>query len=1504
MAEPRQASWIPALRAAVVCAVFSSPALAQAETEAEEFLESRPFSIPDKQSARALFDQARAHVDGGRTTAAVTALQSLIVDHAGSVLALDPEAGNSLTSGRVFRGAASSARELFAKLPQSALEAYSERFSASGREALDRARIARDGHAMAMLAHRLPWTDVARDAWWSLGDLEAEAGHFAAAHAAWARAALRLDGAAPDADARSLAARRAWTPGDEALRAVAESYLGAPRADGDRIEIPAGTALGWETVHSFPTDRGAPLADRQGDPFVTFPVVSGDTVLVSDSLSLRAVDALTGALRWQSPEPAGWDQVRAEGAQARDGSRLGFADFFRGVDRDHLMLAPAAGAGIAVAALQVPVTHIGNTTFQGSIQITVVIPDRRLFAYDLASGKPLWNHQPPPLWDGDSGEFQHRMRIAGPPVIWGSRVFVPVWRPQGRISYHVACFDLATGAYLWSTQVASGQRPLNMFGRLEEEFCAPPLVIHGEKVIALTQLGTIAALDVFSGEILWQTVYDQIALPGADGMQAGNRAALWRNAPPLVEDSVVIAAPVDSAAMLGLDLETGSQLWQLDAERIGERPRYWASWTLLGARDHTIYLGGRAILALRAERGLRDPSGPTNYVRSEGLVGEGYGNASRLPRAILAGDYLIVPTREERIVLDRRALDAPDKLRTGGWGAAERAGMGNLAIADGALYTLSLRGLNGALDWRAIEAKLSAEFARAPDNRELATRLGRLLKERAANEFSAARHAAALEHIARATQVLEPHALAGAPEARAALFDALCLEAEVLIDDVRGSRSIERLERALEFAPDRPREALVLARIVEIAERSAPQRFESAIADLERRCADVEFPVDSDRPLDEASVVGRWVLEKRLAHATDRNDFAGAFAALFDLLERYGDGPLSLGTAARDGETPGDRIASLLSNGGRAAFAPFEARARAQLDVAQAGGDAAALESVSRRFPHTEAARDARNARLELALARGETAISVRTAFEELPADWTPRRSTPRQAQLAWRVARALAADGNQAYADGLLARLARELPDVPADVADPSVGFAALALRTATPPAPEGAAAVRGAESTFDLPASEIEGADEDWALLGTLDVAGERLRIVASRNRFQALAADGSRRWSRRVEGVIAAAGWNHAALLVPPISGASGGRVVLATRAGVVALDAADGSEAWSASVRGTLLDRPLAADNGVLMLAVTPPNQGQRLIGIDLARGCELWQHACPAELYAQPVVGGGLAVLLPRLSDSRRARVIEVATGTLAREIDVQQPVLIETRRAAWIDDGILVLPQFARTRAGGDWVVGIDLNEGTRAWRVAADGERALDSIVRCQGSTYLIQLSPGEDAKPGAVVELDTRLGAVREIGGLALGPEDMPIGLRPDAVTEIDAPYLFLRSPAPGGRETLVRAVHLPYGQRWAWRLPVPTEDLISQMLPLPAVTQSLVALAYTEEVRARGRRQSKTHLILIERDSGTLREARMLPEDLGRAEALELATLGKLLILRGQDRTMILSADERER
>ena len=66
--------------------------------------------------------------------------------------------------------------------------------------------------------------------------------------------------------------------------------------------------------------------------------------------------------------------------------RLDRDDLFDAIDRRSVMIAPAAAGGIAVAPLQIPMTQLGNTRYQ-NIPITRAIPDRRLFAFDLETGR-------------------------------------------------------------------------------------------------------------------------------------------------------------------------------------------------------------------------------------------------------------------------------------------------------------------------------------------------------------------------------------------------------------------------------------------------------------------------------------------------------------------------------------------------------------------------------------------------------------------------------------------------------------------------------------------------------------------------------------------------------------------------------------------------------------------------------------------------------------------------------------------------------------------------------------------------------------------------------------------------------------------------------------------------------------------------------------------------------------------------------------------------------------
>src|SRR5262249_54707781 len=265
----------------------------------------------------------------------------------------------------------------------------------------------------------------------------------------WGKVEARLAGQENAGPRRRVGAVRAQLQSAEASASAAPATVFAdalhptPSMPAPRVSAPEMDS--WPEPRMLPSH---PFGRPRDQPDALFPVRAGDALLVSTSLRLIALHAWSGSVLWDSGEPEGWSSIVDPKKRA---------EFFEGIDTSAAIVAPAVGGRVALAALQIPVTFIDRVTYGTSVLVTTIIPDRRLFAFDLESGRPLWSHQPPPDWDGESGEFAQRMSVAGPPIVCGSRVLAPFYRLQGRIDYHVGCFDLETGKLLWSTALISGQ---------------------------------------------------------------------------------------------------------------------------------------------------------------------------------------------------------------------------------------------------------------------------------------------------------------------------------------------------------------------------------------------------------------------------------------------------------------------------------------------------------------------------------------------------------------------------------------------------------------------------------------------------------------------------------------------------------------------------------------------------------------------------------------------------------------------------------------------------------------------------------------------------------------------------------------------------------------------------------------------------------------------------------------------------------------------------------------
>ncbi|MCY2958641.1 MAG: PQQ-binding-like beta-propeller repeat protein [Planctomycetota bacterium] len=1505
-------------------------------------LETHTFSLPDTRLVRAVHASAEEHRAARRWREAIADFQKILEDHAGDLL---PGERPRNTIGHasdqpVHPGAAQRVREQLFELPLEARELYVQRYGRDAQVAFDTARASGEAEALIEVARRWPLTPSAAASWWTLGDLDHEAGRSAEAVHAWARAVAYTLGD-PRATPRDPAA---WISARERLGArgtieagvarridlALESAKNATRDSGllaRNLRFPGGDESAgpppgpendaWPEAFRLPWHplQSAPRGDGM------FAAKAGDRLFVSTGLRLLALSAFGGDLLWDSGEPKGWEKLDDKDREDR----------FRGVDEDAVLLAPAATADVAVAALQVPYIRLRFEQFQ-RIDITRPLPERRLHAFDARTGQLLWSHAPPAKWDGESGDLATRLGCAGPPVIAGERVIVPLVRMQGRIDLHVAAFDLRDGSLLWSTALISGQRELNMFGRPEHEFCAPPVRVEGDRVVVLTQLGAIAAVDLFSGEILWETLYNQIALPPTQEFRAPTRMTPWRNCPPVVSDGVVVAVPFDSETAIGLDLATGALAWEWRNNQIHALAKSQIGMIdqLLGASGRTVYLGGDRIVALEFGGGLRAAERP----RVRWTWPEDDESRYRVGRPALFGDRVVVPFDTERVEIGTEDGRVLERIAWPGGG-----GGGNLLSVPGELYTTSPLQVRGIFEWSALLARAREELARRPRDVDSALALARLLAGRASADWARGQGEPARARYAEARSVLEA-ALAGGervvdPALARELVTTLRGEARVRSQLADSAGALELLRRARELATDSTAARdVLLDRIAILRARGGTERetMIASLADLEASSGDEPMRVEVAEQKDGATLslrvtfapagrmdgaedgtfeipCGLWVLcERALAHAA-RGDSAAEFADLHAILERYGAIAIPTGTA---GELATERILALLASGTTAGYEPFEARARASLERARTDKDGDALARVALEHPGSLAAREANDALLTLALERADLAAVARILAAELPAEVAATTLDDRTARLLLHLAGTALRAKNRALATELLAMLSDARPEFVADVP----GFDRLPLRELAASQPRferwpGTTEVgrfRGDFRDRDVWPGDFEvlGLALPDAALGELPVGAPREMVVLQSVRdnegrgaiVRLLASDDptSPRWiaelpSSSLPRASGPAMWSRRAAFAP-------GRLMLALRGEILALDTATGGVAWRAAPPGDVDGLAVGAASGVAVVAISSRSDRPRLAAYDTAGGALLWELSLQDGGVQRAPLVSERRVVLPPASGQTRGSVRDLFTGRLVSRFELPTPAVGGIDQEAWTERGLVIVPWFDEMRLPErNHVVAFDLESGALAWRLPFDlsQKRMLSGVIQQGERTWLRigSLPRDEDPMPPpSLAELAVGIGASTPLDMIRLGAEDVVIGLPRDTRVRLPEGPLFVLSPRGtrdgSPREARLRALDPTRGELWVQGLGLSFDDLRSTGTPQAAWSDSTVVVSLPMYDGNKRPPDLRTLVHVYDRDTGVFRETRKV-ERTDKADQPQLYAFGEVLLLR---------------
>ena len=651
--------------------------------------------------------------------------------------------------------------------------------------------------------------------------------------------------------------------------------------------------------------------------------------------------------------------------------------------------------------------------------------------------------------------------------------------------------------------------------------------------------------------------------------------------------------------------------------------------------------------------------------------------------------------------------------------------------------------------------------------------------------------------------------------------------------------------------------------------------------------------------------VGLWVRLERARVAEFKQDTPAVFQELHAILARYSAIELPHGMAS---ELAAEQIGALLSAGRRSGYEPFEKEARALFDRALEERDRDSLAGLARRFPHSRAAREANDTLLDWAREDSDASTVARIVLDELPETWQIASATEREVGLALRLGSVLGRSGNPDYRAGLLRRLALHHPQLVSPLSED--GGATLLQLADELDAPTGPTR---APATFDDTCRSVSIYPGEHELVGEiLTPQGQKLLLAIHVDRnagfgeLFAVAPETPREavWTYDLEVARLPRRWSGRVAV-------AAGHCMLAIAGDVIALDGTTGEFVWERSMAP---DEPefIVADDGVALVVVRRPDDTSAVRAFDAATGTPIWDvDASDPTLQDQPLVSEGRVVFLPNIN-YKRLVVRDLYTGKLSYEYELPCNVKDPKRtfyEGCWIEDDKLILPWFLAARyPERNHILAVDLELGELAWRVALpqpDGiPRDLYSILQHDGKTFLVLWTAPAASRTvtfGEIRELRTNLPAISNpIGELRLNPGDRLLGVERRERVALSTPHVFVRSSARDAKSTYLRMIHLPFGERWKHVLPVPTEELYNGLMPLPAISDSTVAFAYTEwrdRRRNRTRPTKQTSLVFVDKETGLARDTRILPDDLGGQDRIELWSEGPSLFMRGRSQLEIL-------
>jgi outer membrane protein assembly factor BamB len=307
---------------------------------------------------------------------------------------------------------------------------------------------------------------------------------------------------------------------------------------------------------------------------------------------------------------------------------------------------------------------------------------------------------------------------------------------------YIVCLSARTGDYRWSTYVGSAMRSYDGTGGGSQD--ASQLALADGRVLFMSNLGTVGALDPADGRVVWLAGYTRDGSEGnmeafqrrqfaqMNGEDQSNRAPAhpWARNPVIVSGGKVFAMPTDSRNLFVFDAETGVELKRLpmtgldktDVSPIQPDNSVVAD-VILGVRGEIVYVSSfKSVFAL--DWNAANPIHPQSAIRAQRENLAGYSSSIPEPqnnrlcgRGFLTADSLFISSKQQLYELD------PDKMSIRSVYPAQGSFTngqvpGNIIVTSQNVIVAGQERVDTYTDLKLVRVKFDRQIAAKPDDPE------------------------------------------------------------------------------------------------------------------------------------------------------------------------------------------------------------------------------------------------------------------------------------------------------------------------------------------------------------------------------------------------------------------------------------------------------------------------------------------------------------------------------------------------------------------------------------------------------------------------------------------------------------------------------------------------------------------------------------------------------------------------------------------------------------------